>query len=57
MNAEQRKKDLESKSTQEVFYIFCHRCLGRKHKATCAEQVKSFMVEDILHVEYRNYKG
>ena len=57
MNAAQRKADLKSKTKKEVFDIFCRRCLGRIHNARCVEQDKSFMVEDILHVEFRNYIG
>ena len=57
MNAAQRKADLNSKTKKEVFDIFCRRCLGRIHNASCAEQIKSFMVEDILSVEFRNYNG
>ena len=57
MNAAQRKADLKSKTKKEVFDIFCRRCLCRIHNATCAEQCKHLMVEDILHVEFRNYIG
>jgi hypothetical protein len=50
----EREKQLKSKTKSEVFEIFVRQCLGRVHNAKCSEQVKSWMIEDILRVEYRN---
>ena len=49
----EREKELKGKSKKEVFEIYIRQCLGRVHNAKCSEQVKSWMIEDILNSEFR----
>lgn len=47
-----RKAALRQRSKQEVFNIYCSKCLGRIHCADIKEMRKDWMIEDIVTVEF-----
>jgi hypothetical protein len=51
-----REIQLKKYSKKEVFEIYVRQCLGRVHNAVCSEQVKSYMIEDILNSEFGRNK-